>query len=170
MRLHKTKRLHWLTFGLRLKAFRLHQGYGKFTNIGLHVCACGLFCLWTWNRVSVGVSRVCGAFIAPTFERRSYGIKTVVGWWSTRHNEKAKMRGWGYILGVTGVTKLLPEHTVRGGGKSPKNGVKYKKLTLSVQLFRGCIMPQSPINSGFFCVCGVVSVGGTPLTGYLVTI
>ena len=39
---------------------------------------------------------------------------------------------WGYILGVTGVTKLLPEHTVMVCSKSPKNGVEYRKLTLSV--------------------------------------
>ena len=58
---------------------------------------------------------------------------------------------WGYISGVTGVTKLLPEHTAREGGKSPKNGLKYRKLTLSVQLFRRCHPPQSPVNSGF-CV------------------
>ena len=58
---------------------------------------------------------------------------------------------WGYISGVTGVTKLLPEHTVRGGGNEPKNGVKCGKLTLFVQLFRGYNMPQSPVNSGF-CV------------------
>lgn len=39
---------------------------------------------------------------------------------------------WGYILGVTGVTKLLPEHTVMVCSKSPKNEVEYRKLTLSV--------------------------------------
>ena len=38
----------------------------------------------------------------------------------------------------TGYSKLLPEHTVRGGGNEPKNGVKCRKLTLFVQLFRGC--------------------------------
>ena len=55
----------------------------------------------------------------------------------------AKNRGWGYRWGYkvglhfrkTGVTKLLPEHTVRGGKNEPKNGVEYRKLTLSVQLF-----------------------------------
>ena len=44
-----------------------------------------------------------------------------------------------------------PRIPCEGGATSQKNGVKYRKLTLSVQLFQGCIMPQSPINSGF-CV------------------
>ena len=56
----------------------------------------------------------------------------------------------------------MPEHAVRGGGKSPKNGVKYKKQTLSVQLLRGRIMPQSPVNSDFLCLWCHLAGGDTP--------
>ena len=70
------------------------------------------------------------------------------GRWRDRWRDKLEGQKRG-----TGGTKLLPEHTVRRGSKKPKNGLKYRKLTLSVQLFRGNYQPQSPVNSGF-CVYG----------------
>ena len=43
---HRTKRLHRLTFALRLRQIRLRPWDDRFTHRGLHVYACGLFCLW----------------------------------------------------------------------------------------------------------------------------
>nr|DAV26981.1 MAG TPA: hypothetical protein [Caudoviricetes sp.] len=59
MRLHKTKRLHWFNFGLHRRAFRLHEVGERFTYIGLHVYACGLFC----KPLYTGVSSVQGLYI-----------------------------------------------------------------------------------------------------------
>ena len=62
------------------------------------------------------------------------GDKTGRNWRKMGGGVTGGVTNWGYILWVTGVTKLLPGHTVRGGKNEPKNGVEYRKQTLSVQL------------------------------------
>lgn len=47
--------------------------------------------------------------------------------WRWRDRWEDKLEGQG---GQTGGTKLLPEHKMRGGNKSPKNAVKCRKPTL----------------------------------------
>ena len=66
----------------------------------------------------------------------------------------------------TGYSKLLPEHTVREGRKSPKKGGKCKKLTLSVQVLRGFKMAVGPMNSGFRVAVVGFGWGGRPSWGY----
>ena len=115
----------------------------------------GLKVVWPWN--DCGKTMVCRDQIQVW--RVTKKVKN--GEWGYR---------WGYKVGLhfrkTGVTKLLPTHTVWGGGNEPKNGVKCRKLTLFVQLFRGRYLAQSLINRGFSGFWRLVWVGGTPLIGY----
>nr|DAE89924.1 MAG TPA: hypothetical protein [Caudoviricetes sp.] len=78
IRLHKTKRLHWFNFGLHRKAFRLHKVAGKFTYIGLHVYACGLFGCCAWKPFVHGHLRSTGALYTPRIERCGNGIRTTL--------------------------------------------------------------------------------------------
>ena len=48
---------------------------------------------------------------------------------------------WGYIFGKLGLQNSCPRIPCEGGGNEPKNGVKCRKLTLFVQLFRGRNLP-----------------------------
>lgn len=80
LRLHKTKRLHWFNFGLHRGAFRLHEVGEKFTYIGLHVYACGLFCCSAWKPLIHGRFEHTGALYAPLFERLGNGIRTTLIW------------------------------------------------------------------------------------------
>ena len=69
LRLHKTKRLHWFNFGLPRRAFRLHEAGERFTYIGLHVYACGLFCCCAWKFFIQGHLGRTGALYAPKINR-----------------------------------------------------------------------------------------------------
>lgn len=51
------------------------------------------------------------------------------------------------------------------GSKKPKSRVKYRKLTLSVQLLRGHNVAQRPINRGFVAATHPLHGGGRPLVG-----
>ena len=63
LRLHKTKRLHWFNFGLHRGAFRLHEAGERFTHIGLHVYACGLFRCCAWKTLYTRVFKAYRGFI-----------------------------------------------------------------------------------------------------------
>ena len=63
LRLHKTKRLHWFNFGLHRGAFRLHEAGERFTHIGLHVYACGLFRCCAWKTLYTRVFKAFRGFI-----------------------------------------------------------------------------------------------------------
>lgn len=78
MRLHKTKRLHWFNFGLHRGAFRLHEAGERFTHIGLHVYACGLFRCCVWKPIVHGRLGRTGALYAPRKERCENSIRTAL--------------------------------------------------------------------------------------------
>ena len=77
LRLHKTKRLHWFNFGLHRRAFRLHEAGERFTYIGLHVYACGLFATVRWNPLYTGISSVQGLYIRLNLNRVRMILKCV---------------------------------------------------------------------------------------------
>ena len=81
IRLHKTKRLHRFNFGLHRWAFRLHKAARKFTYIGLHVYACGLFCWHAWKLLYTRAFRAYRGFI--------YTLAWTVGEW---HKNDLQMR------------------------------------------------------------------------------
>lgn len=105
---------------------------------------CGFFCL------CVGKSFVCGRFSASVgfmLRPRLNGVLMALkggGSGEVRASDPGAKMGEKWRVGLqvglqvglhfrkTGVTKLLPTHTVRGGGNEPKNGVKCRKLPLFV--------------------------------------
>lgn len=78
LKLHKTKRLHWFNFGLHRRAFRLHEAGERFTYIGLHVYACGLFCCCVWKPFIQGHLGCTGTLYAPKIESCGNGIRTTL--------------------------------------------------------------------------------------------
>lgn len=72
------KRLHWFNFGLHRRAFRLHEAGERFTYIGLHVYACGLFCCCAWKPFIQGHLGRTGALYAPKIESCGNGIRTTL--------------------------------------------------------------------------------------------
>lgn len=117
------------------------------------------------------------ASIAPTFEWCSDGIRRRWVWKSPcsvpRGRNWRKIGGgysggysnWIFIFGKLDIQNSCPSIPCEGGGNEPKNGVKCRKLTLSVQLFQGCNMAGSPINRGVRVYLDSVWVGGIPLMG-----
>ena len=90
-------------------------------------------------------------------------------------NERRKMGGgysggysnWIFIFGKLDIQNSCPSIPYRGGGTSQKKGDKYRKLTLFVQVSRGCFIAESPCLWGFL-VFGVRKKGGGRYpTGYM---
>lgn len=137
LRLHKTKRLHRFNFGLHRGAFRLHETDERFTHIGLHVYACGLFCWYMWKPFIHGSFGRTGALYVPRFGRHGNGIRIAFkcGLREGRQIDEKRVKmaifeewgyRWGYKVGLhfwkSGVTKLLPSPPPWGGSNNPKNG------------------------------------------------
>lgn len=77
-RQRKTKRLHRFNFGLHRGAFRLHETDERFTHIGLHVYACGLFCWYAWKSFIYGHLGHTEALYVLVIEPYSNGIRTAL--------------------------------------------------------------------------------------------
>ena len=132
---HKTKRLHRLTFALRLGQIRLRPWDDRFTHRGLHVYACGLFCLWAvqsfvYGRLaSVGfILRLrlnsvmmalegCGSGkvrVPFTGSKMGGNGRKIEGWYSGGYSN------WIFIFRKLDIQNSCPSIPCKGVGKSQK--------------------------------------------------